>query len=128
MSFGNIIKDLRFDKNLSQQTVADRIKISRSVLSQYENNLVEPTINVVRNLAIFFEVSASYLLELEDDFGTAVIQPTSEALTKEERDIIENYRELNFAGKKLIKQTLNTLIESTNTSSQSKKKFNSDKK
>ena len=114
MKLGNLIKELRIDNEYSQQTVANKLGISRSVLSQYENNLVEPTAYVIKKFAEFFNVSTDYLLGLVDEFGTPLATPTSEnILTSEERSIIYDYRALNSECQKLVKSTIKTLLISS---------------
>lgn len=95
MQIGDIIKDLRINKNLTQKEVADKIGISRSVLSQYENNLVEPTAGVISKLAVFFEVSAGYILGIEDDLGVMPVLPINNEFNNEEREFVELYRALS---------------------------------
>lgn len=115
MKIGDLLKELRLQHNYTQQAVADKIGISRSVLSQYENNIVEPTAYVVAKCATFYEVSTDYLLGLEDDFG-APTATMEESLTREERELIEKYRELNAPGRKLIDTTMNTLLSASEES------------
>ncbi|MDE6441887.1 MAG: helix-turn-helix domain-containing protein [Clostridia bacterium] len=121
MQIGNILKDLRSIRGYSQQEVADKTGISRSVLSQYENNLVEPTAYVVKKLATFYEVSADYLLGLEDDFGARTTMPINDGLSSEERNIIDDFRSLNPECQKLVKSTIKTLLTSSAGSVQKKK-------
>lgn len=97
MKFGELIKDLRQNRDLTQREVAENVEISRSVLSQYENNFVEPTAYVVKRFAEFFDVSADYLLGLEDDFGARTATnaaPMRESLTEKERALLEAFRQL----------------------------------
>ena len=49
------IKDLRTERHLTQQDVADGTSISRSVLSQYEAGTVDPTASVLSRLAEYFK-------------------------------------------------------------------------
>lgn len=98
MKFGELIKDLRQSRDLTQREVAENVEISRSVLSQYENNFVEPTAYVIKRFAEFFDVSADYLLGLEDDFGARtttggnVIRDTNNT---QERELLELFRTLS---------------------------------
>ena len=123
MKIGDIIKDLRLNSNLTQQIVAENLEISRSVLSQYENNLVEPTAYVVAKFAKYFDVSTDYLLGLEDDFGARSPAPThTPALTAEESKIFEQYRRLPEQLRKLIRQQLDVYSSPEELLSKSDKK------
>lgn len=95
MKIGSLIKELRLNKGITQNEVALKIGISRSVLSQYENNIVEPTAYVVSKLSEFFDVSADYLLGLEDDFGARIPAPMGESVNADERELLQLFRELS---------------------------------
>lgn len=88
------LKELRQERKLTQQNIADFTKISRSVLSQYENGIAEPTLSVIIKLADFFNVSADFLIGRTDDFGSLVSSPTVPQLTKEEKKLLENFRSM----------------------------------
>lgn len=110
MKFGDLIKEIRLSNNLTQYEVAQKVEISRSVLSQYEHNLVEPTANVVKKFAQFFDVSADYLLGLENDYGAKLAAPMSDVgYSSEERKLIEIYRSLPDKLKKVAYDQLEIL-------------------
>lgn len=115
LEIGNLIKELRQNKGLTQQEVADKISISRSVLSQYENNLVEPTATVISKLAVFFEVPAGYLLCIEDDFGNLTTSPMrEEGATEQERELLKNFRKLSPYLKEIALNTVQGLTGAKN--------------
>lgn len=107
MDIGEKIKELRLDANLTQQQVANEIGISRSTLSQYENCLIEPTANVIAKLSKFFHVSSDYILNLEDDFGHKVYDDLQNALTDDERKILNAYRILTPSNRDMVLRMLN---------------------
>ncbi len=98
MAIGNVIVDLRSEKNISQQKLADCIGVSQSTIAQIEKNRNEATASTIRKLAKFFDVSADYLLGLEDDFGVRS-SPTAgtmdESLTASERKLLSDFRQLS---------------------------------
>ena len=61
------IKDLREDKDWTQQNVADMLHISRSAYSAYENGANAAPIEVLIALAALHNTSIDYLLEQTDD-------------------------------------------------------------
>lgn len=109
------IKELRLDRNLTQSDVAKAIGTSQRNIGRWENSENEPAAIYVKSLAEFFGVSTDYLLGLEDDFGIRVERQKKEpdTLSAEERRLIEGYREINAAGKKLVMQTVETLLNSS---------------
>lgn len=107
MKIGNILKELRLNNNLTQQQVADAAQVSRSIISQYENNQVEPTASVLAKFSEIFSVSADYILGLEDELGHIKADDLQNAVTPEERKIIAAYRELAPSNKNMVLRMLN---------------------
>ena len=56
------MKELRTEKNVSQQTLALEIKHSQQVISNWESGNVEPTASAIVAVADYFDVSTDYLL------------------------------------------------------------------
>ena len=63
---GQKIKELRLEKELTQQEIANILKIDRSNYSKYELGKLELNNDMLIILAKFFEVSTDYLLGLEN--------------------------------------------------------------
>lgn len=64
--FGERLKQLRLEKNQTQETVAKALKCSQSMIARWEKSECEPTETAIRNTAIYFDVSADYLLGLSE--------------------------------------------------------------
>ena len=64
--FGKRIKDLRIERKLTQQAVADTLDIHRVTYYGYEAHRNEPSMENILKLAKFFGVSVNYLFG-EDD-------------------------------------------------------------
>ena len=93
--FPLILKTLRTEKGLTQQKIADHLQISRSVLSNYETGIVDPTLSVLKKLSDYFGVSIDYLIGREDDFGNITIaSPSASTLSEKENSLISLYRKL----------------------------------
>lgn len=60
--FGDILKDLRFNRNLTQEELAKIIDTGKASISHYESNRRIPEINVLSKLADYFGVTVDYLL------------------------------------------------------------------
>ena len=65
MSFGNIIKKLRLEKNITQEQLAEVLSISGQAVSRWETNMALPDISLLPVLANFFDVTTDYLLEVD---------------------------------------------------------------
>lgn len=60
------LKKIRKEKGISQQTIADAVNISRVSITQYENGVREPSLDVLRKLAEFLHVTTDQLLGRAD--------------------------------------------------------------
>lgn len=111
MSISSILYELRVERGVSQKELAEAIGVSQSTIAKIEVGRNEATASTIRKLASYFNISTDYLLEFEDDFGVRVDDKKKkpDALSAEERRLLEGYREINAAGKKLVMQTVETL-------------------
>ena len=64
--FGEILKELRIEKGLTQKALAQELSISIPTLSHWECGYQEPSFKDLIMLCKYFEVSADYLLGLSD--------------------------------------------------------------
>ena len=60
------LKELRKEKGVSQKEVAKAIGVTISAYSNYEQGLREPSNQILINLCKYYDVTADYLLGLED--------------------------------------------------------------
>ena len=63
---GEVIKKLRTAHNLSQVQLANGLNVSKQTVSNWENNNILPSIEMLVKTAQLFSVSTDYLLELND--------------------------------------------------------------
>lgn len=61
------IRDLREDKDWTQQNIADMLFINRRTYAAYENGVNSMTPETLIKLATIHNVSIDYLLELTDE-------------------------------------------------------------
>jgi len=64
-TFGDRLLELRQEKGVGQVELADKIKVSKGIISLWENNLREPKMSSLVALADFFEVTLDYLVGRE---------------------------------------------------------------
>ena len=67
-TFGEKIKDLRKEKNLTQKELAQQLSITISTLSHWECGYQEPSFADLIILSKYFNCSIDYLLSQEDNF------------------------------------------------------------
>lgn len=106
MVFGERIKQLRVERQWTQEYVCEKLNISSGALSRYETSMYEPkSLELVKDFANLFGVSTDYLLgksdlrnpETSDDpLGLAKIgfsmdkyTPPTEKQKEQIRDLLE---------------------------------------
>ncbi|PRX21698.1 transcriptional regulator with XRE-family HTH domain [Orenia metallireducens] len=62
MTFGERLKELRQDKGLTLREMAEHFNRGRTTFSNYENDYRKPDMDLIDELADFFNVSVDYLL------------------------------------------------------------------
>ena len=65
VDFGEKVKKLRHEKDLTQQQLAELLGVAVSAISSYESGNRYPSYEVLISLARIFHVSTDYLLGLE---------------------------------------------------------------
>lgn len=61
------IRNLRIDNDLTQTQIANMLYIGQRTYSNYEIGNCHYPLDVVKKLAVFYDTSIDYLLELTDD-------------------------------------------------------------
>ena len=64
---GSTIRQLRKNKNLTQEELAEAINVTPQAISKWENNIGLPDISQIIPLATFFGVSADVILGISDN-------------------------------------------------------------
>ncbi|MCP4136195.1 MAG: helix-turn-helix transcriptional regulator [bacterium] len=62
MSIGSKIREIRKSRNFSQGDLAERLGAYLTNISRYERDLQIPSAEIIKKLAVIFEVSADYFL------------------------------------------------------------------
>lgn len=60
------LRQLRMDKHLRQEQVADLIGVTKAAVSAYENDIRQPSYDVLIRLANLYRVSLDYLFGRQD--------------------------------------------------------------
>lgn len=103
MTFGQKIKKLRLEKKMTQSELAEQLFVTRQAITNYERDANMPSIEVIKSMAVIFEVELSYLI--------GNIEDTKE---NQEETLVQNQEE-----------TENIKLEKKHTSDENnKKRFN----
>ena len=61
------LRDFREDKDISQQKMAELLNVAQTTYSDYERGKINIPLDTLKKLALFFDTSIDYLLELTDE-------------------------------------------------------------
>ena len=73
-TIGNIIRELRCSRNLTQEQLAENLNITAQAISKWENNIGMPDISQVVPIAHFFGVSTDILFGVEEKMDVDEVQ------------------------------------------------------
>ena len=90
MSIGQRIRELRIEAGMTQQELAEKIRISKPNISKYENDQIEPNAALLASIADLFHTTSDYLLCISDERNkpSAAAPKADDGLSeKDEKDI-----------------------------------------
>ena len=112
------LKELRQARQLTLKDLANELGLSPQVISRYELEQHEADYKTTYCIAKFFDVSIEYLLGFSELFYP---QSSFGEYSEDEQIMIQKYRALNPACKKLIKNNIDMLTTTTVASEQKKR-------
>lgn len=106
------LKEIREEKGITQTMLAKAIGTSQRNIGRWESGSNEPAYSFIMKIAKFFNVSTDYLLGLEDDFGAKINSGAgTDALSKDEKKLIDDFRHLNVYSRHAILVQVEALAE-----------------
>ena len=90
---GTRIKELRKEFGMSQVELALRMEVTKQTISNWENENIQPSVDMLVGLANVFNVTTDYLLGL-DDVPRLSIEGLPLSFAAHLAQIIEDFRQL----------------------------------
>lgn len=59
---GNTIKKLRLAHGMNQVELAEKLSVTKQTISNWENNNIQPSVDMLVKIADYFNVTTDYLL------------------------------------------------------------------
>lgn len=103
MDLGNRIANLRKEKGLTQQELANKLFVTDKTISSWESNRTEPNLEIIIRLSEILEISAGYLIYGDSNKNDIETEIKVE-LSKEEFERIEKNMKANAKFLKNSKQ------------------------
>ncbi len=107
------LKELRLAAGLKRSELAKNLQINQNTLANYENETRQASYATLIRLANYFDESIDYLLgaDVKDPDAATLVPLKSYVLSKQEKALIETYRDLNSKGKGRIAEYAGMLKE-----------------
>lgn len=118
-TFAERLKQLRKEKELTIEQLADKLGSAKSTISRYENGLREPKGDILKLLTDFFDVSLDYLVGVSDirtpkkTMDSKEFDASTKKVSKEIETIAAHLEGKNFTPKrmKMLKRYIDDLFE-----------------
>lgn len=112
-TLNTILRDLREDHDIKQETLANYLGVSQQTYSNYENGRREIPISVVLALAKYYEVSTDYLLRSDTKYlgNVDMNAPYIDDITM--HDVIYDLHTLDEANRKNLVKYIRFLHQDT---------------
>lgn len=113
------LKELRIEYKMTQEELAKKLGVSRQVYANYENEINEPSLEMLIKIANLYQCSIDYLLGRSDDFGVINIPPCQDVvahastviLRNDEKELLALYRQLTYECKQRLIARAEVMIE-----------------
>lgn len=92
--FGIKFRRLRTAQDMTQQELANKLKVNRATISSYETSALYPSVSMLVAIARYFNVSTDYLLGLTEEQNFDMSRLTDEQVLSVQ-EIIQQYTLLN---------------------------------
>ncbi len=99
MDIGKTIKELRRQRGITQESLAETLRVSVQTVSRWENEINAPDLSMLPQLAVYFKVTTDYLLGLERNDTMAKLLKTTETFELSSKQEAEEMV-LKFKGEK----------------------------
>lgn len=101
MSFGDNLRILIEERNLTQKELAKQLNLAPSTMGSYVQNTREPDFNTLKMIADYFGVSTDYLL----DFNS------NQTISPQENDLLRIFRSLSSAQKDICLEQCKVFVK-----------------
>lgn len=114
IKFGRRVSELKEAHGLSQREFAKIFDVNEAAVDMWENDVCVPSANLLCKIAVHFCVTVDYLLNYADHPTTEMsTKPKFDDLTADEQYIVDGYRAVSAARKKLITDLVHQLTISS---------------
>lgn len=99
------MKELRLEKKITQQTLAEVLHVTQQSVFKYEHDLAEPDVDILIACANYFDTTVDYLVG-NTDIPDRYEDLAENNITSSERSLLEYYRRLPGKTQDLIQELI----------------------
>lgn len=99
------MKELRNQKGISQQALADILHVTQQAIYKYEHGLAEPDIDTLITCAKYFETTVDYLIGATDD-SRLLFEADVPVMNASERKVMEYVQKLSDRKQHLLAELI----------------------
>ena len=101
INFGNKIKDLREKRQMTQTELAQKINVSKSVISAYEKGIRTPSYKVLKDMCDVFGITEADFIGETDTLSKVLIDISDLTLSQQRiiYALLNEFKEVNEKGK-----------------------------
>ncbi len=96
---GEQIKNLRTARRISQTELARHVGVTKQSVSNWENDNIQPSIEMLCRIAKYFGCTTDYLLELDDKSYVIETKRLTDSQTQNILAIVKEFEKLNVKEK-----------------------------
>ena len=97
MAFSDNLKNLRSEKNITQDELAKKLCIKTRTIMNYESGSNYPTVEILKRISQYFDISMDALMTEEDNFISLAYERGGRKGAKEAEELVNGVAAL-FAG------------------------------
>ena len=107
----NRVRELRNEKGLRQEDLAEKINVSQQTISRIENGINSFPADILIHMTKVFHVSADYILKLSDTRVTQECRTEVERKIEKGKDFFLAFEKLSRTNQELIGCLMRQLME-----------------
>ncbi len=111
MKLYETLKSLRDAHQVSQQQIAEYLKVSRTTYANYEQGRREPDYSTLIQLARYFQVSTDYLLGIPEAESPIIITQAPTFKTALHKNIYDKLNDFNEQEIKMLNDLINIVYK-----------------
>lgn len=104
MNFANTLKNLRESNNVTQEQLAEYLRVSRPTIAGYETKSRQPDFERLEKIAEYFHVTIDYLIT-----GTNVEKENLVNENALDLEVVNSYKKLSLSSKQDVLKYINLL-------------------